>query len=297
VTVAFTAPCINISTTTTTTTTTTSTDLALAASLLEDCKHQLETVRRDVNTVWIEPKSFHSFPNYQGQKLGELWLLGPYTCKQHIVTHRLSIITTQSHISRDNKCVMFTDATSPDCTATDDRQPQPRTSTAADHSDAAARVDIAHVLRLRLSGKLTLADKLRLRQYVLQVGREYELPVYDTAKQKYYLHHHHLSGGGREEYEYFYYSPELQGVFCLACLLYAPEKVRLGSQSKVGVLVEKLLSNYKKIRDIYSKHLYQTKYHQNAVQELKMVETQDNTVGDISHQLKTKLDEEASNSK
>jgi len=149
---------------------------------------------------------------------------------------------------------LFTDATSADCTATDDRQPQPRTSTAADHSDAAARVDIAHVLRLRLSGKLTLADKLRLRQCVLQVGREYELSVYETAKQKYYLRHHHLSGGGREEYEYFYYSPELQGVFCLACLLHAPEKVGLGSQSKVGVLVEKPLSNYKKIRDIYSKH-------------------------------------------
>jgi len=196
-----------------------------------------------------------------------------------------------------SKCVLFTDATSADCTATDDGQPQPRTSTAADHSDAAARVDIAHVLRLRLSGKLKLADKLRLRQCVLQVGREYELPVNETAKQKYYLRHHHLSGGGREEYKYFYYSPELQGVFCLACLLYAPEKVGLGSQSKVGVLVEKPLSNYKKIRDIYSKHLYQTKYHQNAVQELKMVETQDNTVGDISHQLKTKLDEEVSNNK
>ena len=114
-------------------------------------------------------------------------------------------------------------------------------TTVADASlDAVARVDIAHILELRLNKQLTLTEKIRLRNCVLQVTPGYQLPVQETTKQKYYLRHHHLSGGGNAQYDYFYFSPELQGVLCLACLLYAPEKVGIGNQSKLGVLVDTL---------------------------------------------------------
>jgi len=92
----------------------------------------------------------------------------------------------------------------------------------------------------------------------------------------------------RMQYEHFYFSPELQGILCLACLLYAPDTVGVGNQSKLGVLVETPLINFKKIREICNNHLFKAKYHQNAVQEMKHVKMQETTaVGDISHQLKT----------
>ena len=178
----------------------------------------------------------------------------------------------------------------------------PATSSATTVADASlddvARVDIAHILELRLNNQLTLTEKIRLRNCVLQVTPGYQLPVQETTKQKYYLRHHHLSGGGNAQYDYFYFSPELQGVLCLACLLYAPEKVGIGNQSKLGVLVETPLTNFKKIREMYNNHLFQAKYHQNAVQQLKQVEAQETTaVGDISRQLKTQLDEEISSNR
>ena len=145
---------------------------------------------------------------------------------------------------------------------------------------------------------LTLSEKIRLHSTVLRVPLSYQLPVQETTKQKYYLRHHHLSGSGNVQYEHFYFSPELQGVLCLACLLYAPDKVGVGNQSKLGVLVETLLTNFKKIREIYNSHLFQAKYHQNAVQEINQVEVQETTaVGDISHQLKTQQAEEVANNK
>jgi hypothetical protein len=164
---------------------------------------------------------------------------------------------------------------------------------------AAARVDIAYVQELRLSKRLTLTEKVRFHKCVLQVPPDYKLPVEETTKQKYYyLRHHHLTGGGNAHYDYFYFSPQLQGVLCLACLLYAPEKVGVGNQSKLGVLVETPLNKFKKISEIYNNHLFHTKYHQNAVQELKQVEAQETTAaGDISRQLKTQLDEEISNNR
>ena len=95
--------------------------------------------------------------------------------------------------------------------------------------DAVARVDIAHALKLRQSKRLTLGEKIRLHSTVLRVPQSYQLPVQETTKQKCYLRHHHLSGGGNAQYEYFYFSPELQCVLCLACLLYAPDKVGVGN--------------------------------------------------------------------
>jgi len=76
------------------------------------------------------------------------------------------------------------------------------------------------------------------------------------------------------------------------------DKVDVGNKSKLGVLVETPLTNFKKIREIYNNHLFQAKYHQNAVQELKQVKMQETTaVGDISHQLKTQQDEEVANNR
>lgn len=92
------------------------------------------------------------------------------------------------------------------------------------------------------------------------------------------------------------FSPELQGVLCLACLLFAPDKVGVGNQSKLGVLVETPLTNFKKIREMYNSHLFQVKYHQNAVQEWKQVQEM-TTIGDNSHQLKTQQAEEVANNK
>jgi len=161
-----------------------------------------------------------------------------------------------------------------------------------------ARVDITHILELRRSKGLTLTEKIRLHSTVLCVPQSYQLPVQETTKQKLYLRHHHLSGGGNAQYEHFYFSPELQGVLCLECLLYAPDKVGVGNQSKLDVLVETPLTNFKKIREIYSSHLFQAKYHQNAVQEMNQVEVQETTaVGDISRQLKTQQAEEVANNK
>ena len=51
--------------------------------------------------------------------------------------------------------------------------------------DAAARVDIAHVLELRRSKRLTSGEKIRLHSTVLRVPQSYQLPVYETTKQKY----------------------------------------------------------------------------------------------------------------
>ena len=85
---------------------------------------------------------------------------------------------------------------------------------------------------------------------------------------------------------------------CLACLLYAPDKVGVGNQSKLGVLVETPLTNFKKTREICNNHLFKAKYHQNAVQQMKQVKMQETTaVGDISHQLKTQQDEEVANNR
>ena len=42
---------------------------------------------------------------------------------------------------------------------------------------------------------------------------------------------------------------DTEGILCLACLLYAPDKVGVGNQSKLGVLVETPLTNFKKIRE------------------------------------------------
>jgi len=99
----------------------------------------------------------------------------------------------------------------------------PATSSAATIDDApldaAARVDIAHVLELRKSKRLTLGEKIRLHSTVLRVPQSYQLPMQETTKEKFYLRHHHLSGGGNAQYEDFYFSPELQGVLCLSCLL------------------------------------------------------------------------------
>jgi len=76
------------------------------------------------------------------------------------------------------------------------------------------------------------------------------------------------------------------------------DKVDVGNKSKLGVLVETPLTNFKKIREIYNNHLFQAKYHQNAVQELKQVKMQETTaVSDISHQLKTQQDEEMANNR
>jgi hypothetical protein len=164
--------------------------------------------------------------------------------------------------------------------------------------DTAALVDIAYVQELRQTKRLTLANKIRFHNSVLRVPRDYRLPVQETEKQKYYLRHHHLTGGGDREYDYFYFSPQLQGVLCLACLLYAPEKVGVGNQSKLGVLVETPLTKFKKIHEVYNHHLFDTKYHQDAVQELKQVQAQETTErGDISCQLKTQRNEEISNNK
>ena len=75
----------------------------------------------------------------------------------------------------------------------------PATSSAATVDDApldaAARVDIAHVLELRQSKRLTLGEKICLHSTVLRVSQSYHLPIQETTK-KYYVRHHHLSGGG-----------------------------------------------------------------------------------------------------
>jgi len=72
---------------------------------------------------------------------------------------------------------------------------------ATEVEDAASRVDIAHVLELRRSKRLTLGEKIRLHSSVLRVPQNYHLPVQETTKQKYYLRHHHLSGGGNVQYD------------------------------------------------------------------------------------------------
>jgi len=65
----------------------------------------------------------------------------------------------------------------------------PATSSAATVDDApldaAARVDIAHILELRQSKRLTLGEKIRLHSTVLRVPQSYQLPMQETTKQKY----------------------------------------------------------------------------------------------------------------
>ena len=84
--------------------------------------------------------------------------------------------------------------------------------------DSAACVDIRIVQELRRTKHLTVTDKIRFHTGVLKVSSDFKLPVEETTKQKYYLRHHHLTGGGNTQHDYFYFSPKLQGVLCLACL-------------------------------------------------------------------------------
>jgi len=51
--------------------------------------------------------------------------------------------------------------------------------------DAAARVDVEHVLELRKSKRLTFGEKIRLHSTVLRVSQRYQLPMQETTKQSY----------------------------------------------------------------------------------------------------------------
>lgn len=140
---------------------------------------------------------------------------------------------------------------------------------------------------------------VRNEPYVIRdVPQSYKLLVQDTTKQKYYLQHHHLRGGGNAQYEHFCFSSDQPGVPCLACLLFAPDKVSVGNHSKLAVHIKTSLTNFKKIRKIYNSRLLQAKYHQKAMEEMKQVQVQETTaVGDISHQPKTQQAEEVANNK
>lgn len=109
---------------------------------------------------------------------------------------------------------------------------------------------------------------------------------YSGTTRKYYLTQSHLTGNKNK---WFYFSPKLNGVLCLPCVLFAPDKVGKGESQTVGTLVLKPMTNFKHIygkdKGIYTHH-YLSKYHQLAVEEFEEVSNQ-NIRGDISANLKT----------
>lgn len=147
---------------------------------------------------------------------------------------------------------------------------------------------------MRLNKTMTLEDKQRFARYPLKMNSDYKLPYMEGPSQRYYLRECHLTS----ENSCFYFSPKLMGVLCLPCVLFAPDTVGKGLNQKVGMLVTKPLTNYKKIKELYKNHIT-AQFHCNAVIEMKNVlqHMKPDSNGDINRQLRTKLSQEIEKNK
>ena len=90
-----------------------------------------------------------------------------------------------------------------------DTSNEPSSSTSK--PDCAAVLDIADAVQKRIECVLTFEEKQRFMSSTLKVGPMYELPYIQGKNQKFHLKHSHLEGRN----SCFYYSPKLEGVFCL----------------------------------------------------------------------------------
>ena len=127
--------------------------------------------------------------------------------------------------------------------------------------------DIAVALSWRLAGTLSSECKLYCINSTLKVGADYAFPFAENSKRRNYVNNSHISGTN----SCFYLSPSLNGLLCLPCVLFAPDKVGRGQSQPTGRLVTKALSNFSKLtgKDSYLTTHLQRDYHEDAVIQME----------------------------
>ena len=127
--------------------------------------------------------------------------------------------------------------------------------------------DIAEALNLRLENKLSREERLRFISDTLKVDPGYKFPFTEVSSRKYYVGLKHISG----ENECFYFSPSLQGLLCLPCVLFAPEKAGRGNVQSIGRLVTEPLLKFNKLtgKDSYLTTHRNRKYHEDGLQDME----------------------------
>jgi len=93
--------------------------------------------------------------------------------------------------------------------------------------------DIAVALSWRLAGTLSSERKLHCINSTLKVSADYAFPFSETSKRRNYVNNGHISGSN----SCFYLSPTLNGLLCLPCVLFAPDKVGRGQCQPTGRLM------------------------------------------------------------
>lgn len=151
-----------------------------------------------------------------------------------------------------------------------------------DFQQAAAESDIAVALSLRCAGQLTSEQKLRFIRSTLKVGPQYKFPYTKNSNRKYYASYKHIS----ERNNCFYFSPCLNGLLCLPCVLFAPDKVGRGQSQVTGRLVTKPLTDFSKLtgKDSYLTTHLERYYHEDAVTRMNALK-QSSVDGDVAAKL------------
>ena len=130
-----------------------------------------------------------------------------------------------------------------------------------------ACTDIAFALNFRKNGKMNAEKRLHFINNTLKVDAHYSFPFTEAVNRKFYLSFGHISGNNN----CFYYSPQLKGLLCLPCVLFAPDKVGYSNSQITGRLVNEPLLTFRKLtgKDGYlTTHLARS-YHEDAVMQMK----------------------------
>ena len=131
--------------------------------------------------------------------------------------------------------------------------------------------------------------KLYCINSTLKVGADYAFPFTENSKRRNYVNNSHISGTN----SCFYLSPSLNGLLCLPCVLFAPDKVGRGQSQPTGRLVTQALSNFSKLtgKDSYLTTHLQRDYHEDAVIQMEALKKSVAT-GTIAMQLDTQYAEQ-----
>jgi len=137
--------------------------------------------------------------------------------------------------------------------------------------EAVDNQDVAVALSWRTEGKLSSERKLHCINSTLKVAADYRFPFTQTSNRRYYLNHSHISGRN----SCFYFSPRLNGLLCLPCVLFAPDKVGRGQSQPTGRLVTRALTDFSKLtgKDSYLTMHLQREYHEDAVEKVNALKT------------------------
>ena len=126
---------------------------------------------------------------------------------------------------------------------------------------------VAIALKLCQDEKLTSEMRLHLIKSTLKVGSDYKFPFSHSSNRKYYVSSNHITGRN----SCFYFSPSLNGLLCLPCVLFAPDRVGRRSSQPTGRLVSQPLTDFSKLtgKDSYLTTHLERSYHEDAVAKVE----------------------------